>query len=225
MSKSRFIVITNVFVLTLVATALATDSSVRATPRQEVKYGQYDIRIYEKSDSDQESLFTRGSSLEILEGTRRVWQQTGGAYFIGKMYSKDPDADLVTPGVDSVGDGQLDLVISEYSGGAHCCLTFHLFELEPKFRKIGPIDAKDGDVGPHFVQVAGTPGLAIQIKDWTFSCWKTEYARSRAPTVILVYSDDEYRVAPDLMRSEAPTIKDLEERATKVRKDSEQSGA
>ena len=44
-------------------------------------------------------------------------------------------------------------------------------------------------------------GLAIQIHDWTFANWNTDFADSPAPKVILRFSDNAYRVAPDLMRA------------------------
>ena len=40
--------------------------------------------------------------------------------------------------------GQPDLVISEWLGGANCCLTLHIFEIGPTFRKIADIDAEFG---------------------------------------------------------------------------------
>ena len=58
---------------------------------------------------------------------------------------------LVKMGMDITGDGQPDLVISEWLGGANCCLMFHIFEIGPTFRKLGTIDAEFGDSGPHFL--------------------------------------------------------------------------
>ena len=61
------------------------------------------------------------------------------------MYKDDPDAGLVKMGIDITGNGQPDLVISEWSGYANCCLTFHIFEIGPTFKKLGTIDAEFGD--------------------------------------------------------------------------------
>ena len=75
----------------------------------------------------------------------------GEKFFIGTMYKDDPDAALVKMGMDMTGDGQPDLVISEWSGYANCCLTLHIFEIGPTFKKLGTIDAEFGDSGPHFL--------------------------------------------------------------------------
>ena len=123
------------------------------------------------------------------------------------MYKDDPDAALVKMGMDITGDGQPDLVISEWLGGANCCLIFHIFEIGPTFKKLGTIDAEFGDSGPHFIHPdkdSKNTGLAIQIHDWTFANWNTDFADSPAPKVILRFSDNAYRIAPDLMRAPAP---------------------
>ena len=95
------------------------------------------------------------SYFEILKNDKRVYLQKarrkGEKFFIGTMYKDDPDAALVKMGMDITGDGQPDLVISEWLGGANCCLVFHIFEIGPTFKKLGTIDAAFGDSGPHFL--------------------------------------------------------------------------
>ena len=123
-------------------------------------------------------------------------------------------------GGDVTGDGQPDLVISEWLGGANCCLIFHIFEIGPTFRKLGTIDAAFGDSGPHFVHPdkdSKSTGLAIEIHDWTFANWNTDFADSPAPKVILRFSDNAYRMAPDLMRAAILSPSDLATRAAEVK--------
>jgi hypothetical protein len=40
------------------------------------------------------------------------------------------------------------------TGGANCCLMFHLFEIGTRLRKISDIDVEFGNQGPHFVHSA-----------------------------------------------------------------------
>jgi hypothetical protein len=115
-------------------------------------------------------------------------------------------------GRDITANGRPDLVISEWSGGANCCLTFHIFEIGKKFRKITEIDAEFGDQGPHFVHLDQGRGMQIQIHDWTFAHWHSDFADSPAPKVILQYDCRGYRMAPDLMR----TPVDEKDLATKI---------
>jgi hypothetical protein len=144
----------------------------------------------------------------------------GEKFFIGAMDKDDPDAAFVKMGMDITGDGQPDLLISEWSGYANCCLTLHIFEIGPTFKKLGTIDAEFGDAGPHFVHPDKNLkllGLTIQIHDWTFANWNTDFADSPAPSVMLRFSDGTYRISPDLMRTPAPAPKDLEARAAEIR--------
>jgi hypothetical protein len=50
----------------------------------------------------------------------------------------------IKPGTDINGNGIPDLIVTEWTGGAHCCYTAHVFELGEAFRKIGEIPGRDG---------------------------------------------------------------------------------
>jgi hypothetical protein len=211
----------------LILTAIAgfapqsrAETPVEVTPHQEETVAPYVARIYfdAKANDGSDSYF------EILKNDKRVYIQKaktkGEKFFIGTMYKDDPDAALVKMGMDITGDGQPDLVISEWLGGANCCLIFHIFEIGPTFKKLGTIDAEFGDSGPHFIHPdkdSKSTGLAIQIHDWTFANWNTDFADSPAPKVILRFSDNAYRVAPDLMRTAPLSASDLATRAAAIK--------
>jgi hypothetical protein len=190
------------------------------TPHQEETMQPYIARIYFDAKAKDGS----DSYYEILKNDKPVYVQKskrkGEKFFIGTMYKDDPDATLVKMGMDVTGDGQPNLVISEWLGGANCCLTLHIFEIGPTFKKLGTIDAGYGDSGPHFLSPAkdsNTTDDAVQIHDWTFANWNTDFADSPAPKVILRYSDNAYRIAPDLMRTAPPSPSDLATRASTVK--------
>ncbi len=219
------------FILTLTLIAAFTAPALAApplvTPNQEETVLPYVARIYfdAKANDGSDAYF------EILKNDKPVYVQKanrkGEKFFIGTMYKDDPDAALVKMGMDITGDGQPDLVISEWLGGANCCLIFHIFEIGPTFKKLGTIDAEFGDSGPHFIHPdkdAKSPGLAIQIHDWTFANWNTDFAGSPAPKVILRFSDNAYRIAPDLMRTAPLGATDLAARAAEVKSGSANGG-
>jgi hypothetical protein len=186
-------------------------------PLQEsISYGSYVVKTYFDPASN-----SRDAHFEILKGTRSIYRQqateNGERFLIGTLYKDDPDAKLVTMGRDITGDGQPDLVVSEWKGGANCCLMFHLFEIGTQFKKIAEIDAEFGDQGPHFVHLDQGPGLQIQIYDWTFANWHSDFADSPAPKVILRYKDGAYRIAPDLMRTPQVNQGDLTAKIKKIR--------
>ena len=222
--------IVNAAAATLVAGLIATlaapglsaarGAPVPVTPHFEQTSLPYVVRIYfDKSGDGNDAYY------EILRDDKPVYKQRahgkGEKFFIGTMYPDDPDAPLVKMGADITGEGVPDLVISEWTGGANCCLRFHIFEIGPTFRKICVIDAEFGDQPPHFAHLdkdSRSRGLQVMISDWTFVNWHSDFADSPAPKVILRYSDGTYRISPDLMRTPAPTAaRDLDAKAAEVR--------
>ena len=196
------------------------ETPVEVTPHMEETFQPYVARVYFDSEAKDGS----DAYFEILKDGKRVYVQKarekGEKFFIGTMDKDDPDAALVKMGMDITGDGQPDLVISEWLGGANCCLVLHIFEIGTTFKNLGTIDAEFGDSGPHFVHPdknSKTTSLTIQIRDWTFANWNTDFADSPAPKVMLRFSDNAYRVSPDLMRTPAPTANDLDTQAAGVR--------
>ncbi len=200
------------------ASARAGSSKPRPPLQKTASFGAYTVNTYFDPDSN-----TKDAYFEILKDKKSVYRrpatENGERYAIGTLYDDDPDAKLVTIGSDITGDGQPDLVVSEWLGGANCCLTLHIFEIGTRFRKIADIDAEFGDQGPHFVHFDKLPGLQIQIYDWTFANWHADFADSPAPKVILQYQHGAYGVAPDLMRTAAVDTKDLAAKAAKVKVD------
>ena len=182
-------------------------------------FGDYTARTYFDPASNKKDAY-----FEILRNKKPVYRQqateNGERFAIGTLNDDDPDSKLVTMGRDITGDGQPDLVISEWSGGANCCLTLHVFEIGSRFRKIGDLDAAFGDEGPHFVKLIEGPGLQVQLYDWTFANWYSDFADSPAPRVVLRYQGGAYKVAPDLMRTPAVDMKDLAAKAESIHADS-----
>jgi hypothetical protein len=200
-----------------IASPAHSAASKKGPPLQKsASYDGYIANTYFDPDSN-----TKDAYFEILKDGKRVYRkqarENGERFLIGTLYDDDPDAKLVTMGADITGDGQPGLVIAEWAGGANCCLTLHIFEIGKQFRKIGAIDAQFGDQGPHFVHLDQGPGLQIQIDDWTFANWHTDFADSPAPKVILRYRDGAYRVAPDLMRTPAVDAKAIAVKADAVK--------
>ncbi|MGH7781542.1 MAG: hypothetical protein ACREQR_17145 [Candidatus Binataceae bacterium] len=139
---------------------------------------------------------------------------------VGALAPDDHDEKFLTPGHDLTGDGHPDLVVTGSSGNAQCCLTFYMFELEPKFRSLGKIQLRNDDhQSPHFVRLESGRGVQLVVHDWTFAGWHTDFADSPAPLVILEYRDGRWRVATDLMREPAPTPAQLESKANNTRVD------
>lgn len=173
--------------------------------KTETRFQDYKVLI---SESDE-------SRVEIFKGATLVYAMDGHRFFIGNPESNEKK-EIATPiGMDVTGDGQPDLVISEYTGGAHCCSLFHIFEIGEKFRHIQTIDLEDSDTD--FRNLDSDPALELPMNDWTFAYWKTCFADSPAPMVILKYLGGQYQMAPSLMKKLPWHQAELIETAAKIK--------
>ena len=181
-------------------------------------FRDYTVRIYSETDGF--------DHLEILKSGRIVHEMTGYHLYIGYIYGdeefakfhKTVSAKLIVMGGDITGRGVPNLVVSEFSGGAHCCLNFHIFEIGEECREIAVLDAAHGDLA-HFEKRSGEKGLVFVANDWAFAYWNASFAESPAPEVILRFSDGRYRLAVDLMRRPAPSDETVEEQIRQVHVD------
>ena len=161
----------------------------------DVKFESYEVRTYRaKGENDPLRAF------EILKSGHRIYSRVndkGGGYSVGCLNANDPGNREISPGKDITGAGKPNLVISDWSGGAHCCLTYHIFELDDRVEEVGRINAEDGDVCRFQEERNGKVDFIIN--DWTFAYWKTSFVESPAPQIILRYQPGGYKVAADLM--------------------------
>ncbi|MHC1741501.1 MAG: hypothetical protein AB9873_00550 [Syntrophobacteraceae bacterium] len=199
----------------------ATPPKAAPAPKDELHetdervFGDYTLRIAHVLN-DQGS---RGT-FEVLQNGQKIYSRNGHRFAFGHVYSDEPtlDNELVAIGKDITGNGVPNLVVSEWSGGAHCCFVFHVYELGPSFREVAVIEAGHGDFS-HFANVDGVDGLEFVTADWTFANWRTGFAQSPAPRVVLRFKDGAYTLASDLMAKPKPSPESLQAEARQVRSD------
>jgi len=216
-------------VIRLTFLLLCTAVAPRAIPALAASAGSHPVLKFEQEFRDytasiyRDDLGCGGSYVEIRQARKLVYTSHNlcrASMRVGGLDPGDPDDRLIAAGTDITGDGQPDLVVTGYSGGANCCLNFYIFELGRRFRVIGVIDALDDDhESPHFVRLEPGTGRQIVIRDWTFAGWHASFADSPAPLVFLHYRDGSYRLSGDLMRESAPAIGTLESKAERVKLD------
>jgi hypothetical protein len=179
------------------------------TLKEEYSFQAYTIRIYG------DPMFKKGGSFEILQRGRRVYGKNGWEFWIGSP--GDKKASMTPIGKNITGNGVPNLVISEFSGGAHCCFKTFVFEIGRRFQEIAKLGAEeDHSSYARFTDFDGDGILEFVTYDWTFQYWRTSFADSPAPQVILRYRNGTYRIADDLMRKPAPLSMELASRARKI---------
>ena len=85
--------------------------------------------------------------LEVVRSGKVVFRKVeeGGEFSLGQKAQPEFGVPDILPGTDITGSGDQNMIASYYSGGAHCCTSFLLFELEPRFKLLVTLEAGDND--------------------------------------------------------------------------------
>lgn len=188
-----------------IAGCVTGDAVFKAITPQVTHFRDYDIRLYHQPDCDAKPE-SHIAGIEILKAGKRVYQMTGYSFALGYPLDQDQPPDSVKPalGMDFTGEGP-GLLASEWSGGAHCCYTFHVFELGTRFKTVPAIPLLDADESA-FVRRPGIKGLVLTSVDYSaFSGFPDDFAGSPAGQLLLSFQGDRFRLDLALMRADAAT--------------------
>lgn len=195
-------------ILLLLLPVVATGAGRDEIAREEVaSYSDYrfvmEQRVVHYDDEPNEMLKTEKMEavLIVYKDDQEIYRSDEGYKF---YHNKEYHPEI---GTDITGDGSPDVVLVDWSGGAHCCDTYYIFELrEP----LHVMSFGLGDGGISFENLDDAPGLELKIGDDNFAYWRTSFVGSVFPHVILHYRDGQYVFAPDLTRQLAPSEKQLQ---------------
>ncbi len=166
----------------------------------------YVIRTYRNAQ-------TGCASLEVWVESHRIYRTfTVGEFLVGKLHGSPTPPERIALGNAIIGRGVPIMVVSEWSGGAHCCYTAHLFAMEHGVLKLLSLEGQHGPL--EFQDLDGDGILEVIKRDWTFAAWKAGIAQSPAPKVILRFTHGGYQLAPELMRKPPTPPAELAARAT-----------
>ncbi len=175
---------------------------------QRYAFQDYEVRFYGGQDCVAEPE-SRIAGLEILKAGKRVYMQTGYSFSLGYPLEQDqsPDSVKLEIGTDITGEGLPDLLVSEWTGGSHCCYRFHIFRLGPEFRAIQTLQLFDADESA-FVRRPGVKGLVLNTADYSaFAYFPQSFAGSPAGRVLLSFQQGRFRLDPVLMKAAGPDKK------------------
>jgi hypothetical protein len=182
----------------------------------EIQIGQYTFKTVQVRLDEER--FTR---LEVWKGDSLVYQEAGNRFELAWQPEFD-DAHtnaFLRPGVNVTGNGVPDLILTEYSGGMHCCLTYYIFELADELRLVDKISAEHGEIDLVDLNHDGVP--VIKMSDWSYAYAFGCFASSPTPDLILRYSNGTYSVAADLMATPTPSADQLQAIADEIKTNSD----
>jgi len=136
--------------------------------------------------------------LEILKGDKVVYSEEGidNHYDLGNEWNDHRGRYLM----HLTGHGT-QLVISRWTGGAHCCNSLLIFDVKGEFRKIG--DIYGGNYYLEIVDLDHDGKPEIRLTDDFLAYQFSSFAASAGATIIMKYANDHYRVASELMKRPA----------------------
>lgn len=146
----------------------------------------------------------------IQKGNIKVFEEAevDNHYYFGNHFTPNSNelADIFS-GRDITGNGIANLVISNWTGGAHCCHFLNVFELGKKFKKLVTVEALSSSIRLVDLDHDGYPEIEFWdgAIDYQFAC----FAGSPGGRVVLKFQKDHYEVATHLMKKPIPTAKKI----------------
>lgn len=131
--------------------------------------------------------------IEIKKGNEVVFyeEDIGSHYYLGTDFLARRDAFL------QLSAGYVDLVVSKWSGGAHCCYSMHIFRLGDEFKEINYIES--GNSQSEFVDLDQDGVPEIRLADDFLAYVFSSFAFSATGEVVLKYNGESYVVSSDHM--------------------------
>lgn len=156
-------------------------------------YGKYQILIYTNFAERYEQ------TLEIRRNGKIVLLKDGRKFEIVGLDSVGYQPDKFSLGRDLTGDDRPNAVVMEWSGGAHCCYDFYIYNLGEELELVDVIYAEHAATA-HFTDVNADGKLEFVAYDFAFAYWHASFVDSPAPQVILSYDGARYVPDMELMR-------------------------
>jgi len=172
-------------------------------------YGSYIVKTVSGSVEQDDFI------LQVFKAGELVFSTNSYLFYDPEAPATDDSGDIPRPFTNITGNGIPDLIVIDYSGGAHCCMSYYIFELGDEFRLIGTIPAEHGTVDFKDIDGDGIP--EIKMSDWSYAYVFGCFASSPAPDVILRYTNGRYEIAPDLMQTPAPDAAELRQMADEIK--------
>jgi hypothetical protein len=162
--------------------------------------GQFQFAAHKSND---------GACLQVTSGGKTVYSQSVDSfetYTLGQPDDAQDNIAAIANGTDVTGRGQPDMIVSLFTGGAHCCSIHFVFELQPTFKLLATLNDSDDDMA-HFERLADGHYYYVTA-DWTFGYWPTCFACSPSALVTLRWTDDAkgggFHLVMDKMQTPAP---------------------
>lgn len=222
--KKHLLILTAIIALGIVCvwqmfSGISDASEKAGRPAKVIKLdNEYVVKLYL---SGKDNIGAGYDAFEIVHKKKRVYFKKGNRYSINAVINKeiaslDEKKNKESIG-DITGDGIPDLIISEWTGGAHCCSNTIILSLGRIFKETAYL--KGEHTGFEIEDIDGDGIYEAKGNDWVFGYWQASFADSPAPEIILRYKNGKYLIAADLMSMHPPDEKKINAEIELVKKD------
>ena len=106
-----------------------------------IHIGDYTVKTERAITNDEPVM-----ELKVWKGQTLVYQAEGNRFELASDQESDDGTTnaYFEPGVNVTGNGIPNLIVTDYSDGAHCCMTYYILELGDEFRLIDTIPPSTG---------------------------------------------------------------------------------
>lgn len=166
------------------------------------KFGAYTVILSQSFENGVGKILIRKGKEKVFEES-----EVDNHYYFGNNFDEALNGTDPYSGHNITGNGVPNLVISNWTGGAHCCHFLDIFELGKKFRKIITVEANSSNIRFVDLDHDGVPEIEFWDGsiDYLFAC----FADSPGGRVILKFQNDQYEVSTNLMKKPVPSEKQL----------------
>lgn len=174
------------------------------------KFGGYTVSLSQSFKNDLGKLVIKQDKDKVFESAEIDDHYTFGNNFDETLNGRDPYS-----GRDITGQGLPNLVVSNWTGGAHCCHFLYIFEIGKKLKKLVTVEANSSSV--RLVDLDHDSFPEIEFWDGAIDYLFASFAGSPGGRVVLKYQNNHYEVATNLMRKTCPNSTQLEKLKKKIR--------
>ena len=161
--------------------------------------------------------------LRVKQGGKILFQRTNGnngEFAIGQKADASLGAPAIAPGEDVTGNGKPNVLVSLWTGGAHCCRIDYVFEMRPRVTLLATLQARDADQS-YFVNLAHDGSFRYVTGDWAFAYWHGSFGGSPVHEVVLRFLPSErggaYHLDWEAMHRPVPTAEEWQKMRDRVR--------
>lgn len=186
-----------------------------------------DVSVGERQIGPYQILITRvddgiAGRIEIRKDGEIVFEEEeiGSYFYFGSNFEPNENIEDLS-GADFTGDGTPNLLISKWTGGAHCCNFLYIFELGENFKKIVTVKSDSYNITLSDLDQDNIP--EIQFWEGAIDYLFASFAHSSPGRVVLKFTDGNYQISHEHMRAPLPSADILSEKKVSIRAAFEQN--